>query len=224
MQNLKRNQSPWVMVVAAALLFAMSWVGVRGWPFGTHAVSAAQGAAEGHSVGSSIGTSAALSRTLAFPAYCLSVNSGSPNIQRQYDGLRWKYTYAEVALLAIPRPADWDGASDIQMRIFFRPTTNASGTVRFFVRPRAYDPGDTYQDMPAINSDMLALPGHAEFGQLTITIPAYKFGAKAWWYLPIQRESVGPTYPDDVVVISVALEYRALSPLSSAFLPYASRQ
>ena len=223
MQSIKPNRSLWVMVVAAAVVFAVSWVGVRGWPFGIHAVSAAQGAGAEQSAASSTGASAALLRSVGFPAYALSFDPNSPYIVREGDGLRWKYTYLGSAFLVIPRPADWDGVSDIQIRIFFRPYTNAPGTVQFLVRPRTYNPGDAWRDVSAAGSGMATLPGHGEYGQMTFTITADKFGTKAWWYLVFQRQSPGPTYPDDVVVISVALEYRALSPLSSAFLPYAGQ-
>ena len=167
---------------------------------------------------------AAQLRSLAFPAFSLAFDPANPNLVHNYDGLRWKFTYSVSANLVLPRPPDWDGASDIQIRIFFKPTSNTPGTVRFFVRPRVYDPGDTTYDTSGVFSELVSVSNVSQFSQMTITIPATRFGTKSWWYLVIQRDSPTPTYPDEVVILSMAIDYTAISPLSSTFLPSVIKQ
>jgi hypothetical protein len=161
---------------------------------------------------------AAQLRSLAFPAFSLAIDPTNLNLVQDYDGLRWKYAPAGAALILL-RPPDWNGTSDIQIRIFFRSTLNTPGTVQFFVRPRVYDPGDTFQDTTAVLSELVSVSNSNQYGQMTINIPATRFGVKSWWYLVFQRGFSTPTYLDDVVVLSVAIGYTAISPLSSTFLP-----
>jgi hypothetical protein len=186
----------WFLVMGAVFLFA---------------VSAAQEVA------------AAQQRTLAFPAFSLASNPASTNVVRNYEGLRWNNTSGEAALI-IPRPPDWNGTSDIRIRIFFKPMTNTPGTVQFYVRPRVYDPGNTIQETTGVLSELVSVSDNNQFVQMTINIPAAQFGVKSWWYLLLQRALTTPTYPDEVVILSMAIEYTAISPLSSTFLPSVIKQ
>ena len=96
--------------------------------------------------------------------------------------------------------------------------------MQLYVRPRVYDPGDTSYEVNGITSELVPVSQAFRFGQMTITIPAAQFGTKSWWYLVIQRDTIGPTYPDEVVITTVAIGYTALSPFTSIALPVVSRQ
>jgi hypothetical protein len=157
-------------------------------------------------------TSAAIEdvpRTLSFPARTLAFEPSDLNLE--FDGLRWANVGILAARLIIPRLADWDGVSDVRLRIFLYPTTATPGNVQFFVRPRVYDPGDLFEDVFGEESDPVAVGTAGQYHELQITIPAASFGAKAWWYLVFQRSTSGAaTYPDDVVVTSIAIDYTAV--------------
>jgi len=147
-------------------------------------------------------------RTVAYPAYVLSRSSA--NIQPSFAGLRWA-NVSDGAFLIIPRPADWDGTSDVSFRLFFYPESSTAGNVQFFMRPRVYNVGDTFSDTSGVLSNVASVGLSGRFNELQITIPAARFGSKAWWYLVIQRNaSVSGAYPDDVTVMNVAMTYTAV--------------
>ena len=56
-----------------------------------------------------------------------------------------------------PRLADWDGVSDVRFRILFYPTTAIAGSVQYFIRPRIYYPGDTFEDVSGVPSEPVAV-------------------------------------------------------------------
>ena len=150
------------------------------------------------------------SRTVPYPANSLAYNPGGANIQPTFAGLRWANA-ADGAYLILPRPADWDGTSDVTFRLLFYPESNTSGNVQFFMRPRVYNVGDTFQDTSGILSNIAYVALANQYNELQITIPAARFGSKAWWYLVIQRNaSVTGAYPDDVTVMTVAMTYTAV--------------
>jgi hypothetical protein len=219
--NQKRK---WVVLgMAAVLLLVLSGFGDSRQLL-TPPASAAQAAVGAEPPdGPEAASTGALVRSLGFPAFSLSSDPASTDLTRVYDGLRWKRASGPASLV-MPRPPDWDGVSAIQIRIFFRPTTNTAGTVQFFVRPRVYDPGDTFRDAVGSVSDLVSVSNSSQFGQMTISIPAARFGAKSWWYLVFQRDVGAPTYPDEVIIISVAIGYNALSPFTSVALPVVTNQ
>jgi len=222
--NAKRRW--WVLGMVAALVLVGSALG-SGRPALVPAVAAAQPPAERLAVVGEAAPAAAstgpLLRSLAFPAYSLARDPAQTVITQAYSGLRWKFLTRE-AYLIIPRPPDWDGTSAVQIRIFLRPTTSTPGTVQFFVRPRTYNPGDSFLDTTGVNSEVLTVSDSNKFYQLTISIAATRFGTKSWWYLVFQRTVGTPTYLDDVDVLSVTVDYAALSPLTSVALPVVTNQ
>lgn len=229
--NQKRK---WVMLgVVAVLLLVLSGLGGNGRHVLAPPVAAAQRLDAGEAAqaavdaepsdASTLASTGALVRSLVFPAFSLASAPTSPDVTRVYDGLSWKRA-SGPALLVMPRPPDWDGVSAIQIRIFFRPTTNTPGTVQFFVRPRVYNPGDTFSDTTGVQSELVPVSNTSQFSQMTISIPAARFGVKSWWYLVFQRDIGTPTYPDEVVIISVDIGYNALSPFTSIALPVVTSQ
>jgi hypothetical protein len=215
----------WVVLgMLAVLLLALSGLGGDGRHVLAPPVSAAQAPAGSEQpVGPAAASTGALVHSLVFPAFALASDPASTIVTRTYDGLRWKFQNAAVNLV-MPRPPDWDGTSAIQIRMLFKPMTSTSGTVQFFVRPRVYDPGDSFRDVPGIASELVPVSIANQCGQMSISIPAARFGTKSWWYLVFQRDITTATYPDDVVILSVAIQYNALSPLSSVAVPVVRRQ
>jgi hypothetical protein len=155
-----------------------------------------------------------VTRTICFTA--LSMNyppSGTVIQQSNADlamGLAWTHSATSAACLPVPRPADWDGLSDITIRMWFSTTTAASGTVSFFVRPRTYASGDAFLDATGTEGTPVTVGGGVKIYELTITMAASRFGVKPYWALLFQREQTTSTYPDAVVVSSVSISYTAV--------------
>ena len=150
-------------------------------------------------------------RVLYFPAQVLADDPANTVIQSHFDGLIWQNIETRAVNLIISRPADWDGASDVNVRLFFYSTTAIAGNVQFYIRPRVYDPGDTPLDVAAVLSTITSVSQIFQYNEVLISIPASRFGTKAWWYLVFQRNAdVQSFYPDDVVLMTVSLSYSAV--------------
>ena len=149
-------------------------------------------------------------RTISFPANALNYDKTSLIIRQFNDGLQWSRDYSNGAFLILSRPDDWDGTSDVVMHLYFYPLTATSGDVDFFIRPRAFTPNvDSWYDLGSINGGPVPVAGALAIKEQTFIIPASSFGSKALWYITIQNEGAGSTYPDDVVVMAVSLTYTA---------------
>jgi hypothetical protein len=163
------------------------------------------------SVGS--GDIADVVRTLTFPAQSLNIAPGSNIIQRASGGfgggLQWTFSGADAANLPMRRPADWDGTSAVQVTLWFTTLSAADGTVSFFIRPRTYSPGDTFQDITGTAGTPVTMAGAVQLYQQIITIAADRFGTKPYWHLVIQRDQTNGTYSGDVLVTSVEVSYVA---------------
>jgi hypothetical protein len=149
-------------------------------------------------------------RTISMPANSLNYQSTTTIITQEGLGLRWQQHYAASAFLIIEKPDDWDGESDVTLTLFFFPTTSASGDVAFFIRPRAYNPGDKHQDASSMSSDPVAASGQWIVDRQIFTIPASRFGGKSLWVISIQNQGTGSTYTDDVILMSVSLSFTAV--------------
>ena len=148
-------------------------------------------------------------QVISFPANALNYEPGTI-IQEFGTGLLWQYHYAQGAYLIISRPADWDGGSEVVMHLYFFPTTSTNGNVQFFIRPRAFDPGDAFADAGSLHDDPVPVSKDNIVQEQVITIPASRFGSGALWVITIQRQGSRSTYPDEVVLMSVALSYNAV--------------
>jgi hypothetical protein len=154
-------------------------------------------------------------RTLVFPAQALNINPSSNIIQRTAgglfgSGLQWTFSGSDAAHLPMPRPSDWDGTSDVLLTLWFTTLTAADGTVSFFVRPRTYNPGDSFQDVTGTVGTPVTMAGAVQLYRQIITIPAARFGTKSYWQLVIQRDVGSGTYSGDVLVTSVNVTYTAV--------------
>ncbi len=110
-----------------------------------------------------------------------------------------------TARLAIKRPADWSSNTSITVELYFTPTTAGTGTAGFFIRPRRYNPGDSFQDQTGIVSTLQSVTETKQFLKQTITIPATQLG-KELWELVVQRSGDG-TFGGEIELTSVALTY-----------------
>ena len=147
--------------------------------------------------------------TLSFPANALNYEPGTI-IQADGAGLLWQQSFRDSASLTVARPPDWDGDSDVEMHLYFFPKSNVSGNVDFFIRPRAYDPGDRFEDASSLNGDSVKVSEATIVHEQTFMIPSERFGLAALWVISIQRQGSQSTYADDVVLMSVALSYNAV--------------
>lgn len=148
-------------------------------------------------------------QTITFPANALNFEPGT-TIQHYGIGLRWQYDYQQGATLIISRPEDWDGTSDVEMHIYFLASTNTSGYVQFFIRPRAFNPGDNWTDVSDISDDPVYVSKILVVHDQVINIPASRFGTDVLWVISMQREGAQSTYPDDVYLMSISLSYNAV--------------
>lgn len=153
----------------------------------------------------------ALTRTLSFPANALNFDKTSTVITQSAAGLTWQSNFASPAYLILPRPADWDGSSDVQLRLNFFQKTAGSGDVQFFIRPRGYDAGDTFADASSLSGDPAPVGGVNVIQEQLITIPAARFGAKSLWVITIQRKGSSETFAGDIILQAVSLTYGALA-------------
>lgn len=151
-----------------------------------------------------------VTRTIVLPARTISFNPIG-GITPENGGVRYPLDNVTSAV-SIPRPSDWDGASDVTIRILFDTESSNLGDVQFYLRPRIYDSGDPFTDVVAHLTDRAAMTGTPEsFHEVRVTIPADAFGTKAWWNIGMQRQDDGEgLYPDGVVVHSLAIEYTAV--------------
>jgi len=152
-------------------------------------------------------------RTISFPSHALNVDPDSTIIERTFWGLRWVSSYTFGAYLFIKRPNDYSGG-DVLFEILFRTysDTTTSGAVDFFIRPRSYNSNDDFSDAASLSSTPVNVSGGSGFGRLyeqEFTIPESRLTSD-WWVITIQREGLGSTYIDDVMVHSVALSYMAM--------------
>lgn len=175
-------------------------------------------------------TSAALSYTVvnaqtdfvSFPANALNYDKTSTILTQDAFGIKWQASFASPGYLTLRRPIDWDGASDVTLRLFYKTTTapGASSAVDFFIRPRAYHPGDYFGDAASMNGDPVPVTAANQVGEQFFTIPAARFGSKPQWVITIQRGGSAETYPGDVVLTAVSLHYKTKpSPLGILTYP-----
>ena len=153
------------------------------------------------------------SRNITLPANAINYDDDSTIIDATATGLLWQSTFSNPAFLNLPRPADWDGSSNVVLRLYFQVTTPSAGVVEWFIRPRAFAAGDNFIDVGSQNPDsvttVLSNSSQKIFEQ-TFTIPATRFGSKALWVISLQRQGSNETYRDDVILHAVDLTYTAV--------------
>lgn len=144
---------------------------------------------------------------VALPANAINFDKNSSVITQAGAGIRWQSNYINAAYLSVPRPADWDGISDVTLHLYFYTTTSSSGNVAFFIRPRAYNSGDSFGDADSLNGAPVPVSAIYQVREQTFTIPAEEFGDEGLWVMTLQREGAGETYADDVILTSTMLSY-----------------
>ena len=161
-------------------------------------------------VDGSIGDADVSDRTVAlsFPAHALNHAPGTV-ITDFGSGLRWQANYPEGAYLMVRRPLDWDGVSDVTMHLWLFSMTGNAGYVQFFIRPRSYVSGNTFGDTSSIDAARSYVSVAYTIIDQTVTIPAFRLAGDLW-VITMQRGGTQETYPDDVILLSVALHYTAV--------------
>jgi hypothetical protein len=79
--------------------------------------------------------------------------------------------------------------------------------VDFFIRPRAYDPGDIYADASSVGASAVDVSQSLRVQVQTFTIPAARFGSKALWMISLQRGGTEETYLDDLILLALEMRY-----------------
>jgi len=147
--------------------------------------------------------------TLSIPAFALTFSPSSTTISHDYEGLRWKQSYANGAHFDIKKPSNYiDG--DVELTIYFKTTTSIAGVVDFFIRPNSLNQGDGIIDPGSINSTSgVNVSGKIGFGTVyeqKFTIPADRL-EKNWWQIIIQNKGKASTYTGVVILKCVSLTY-----------------
>lgn len=163
-------------------------------------------------VDGSVGDAEIQDRTIkiGFPANALNHNTGGLISQAYLYGLRWVSNYTESAGLIIPRPTDWDGTSDVTMRLWFYPTTSTAGYVNWFIRPRSWSAGSSISDAASVSGTMVNVNQANILREQLFTIPASTLNPGILWFITVQRYGTGETYRDDLILMAVELSYNAL--------------
>lgn len=146
--------------------------------------------------------------TISIPAYAISIPKTLTIIKLEDSGLRWQQNYEATARFNIKKPANYNGG-DVEFTIFFKTTTATDGVVDFFIRPGSFNSSDGLTDNSSAFSGGVKVSGTKGFGTLyeqKYIIPASKLD-KDWWEIKIQRQGTLSTYTDDVILMSVALNY-----------------
>lgn len=163
----------------------------------------------GISQGNSVELGLPALKKVAIPAAALDYNASSSIISNNGVGLVWEANFATSASIVMPRPADYSGG-DVTFKIIFLVSTNTSGGVEFFIRPRSYDSGNTFGDAASVVENSVSVTPTTGFGRIyeqEITIPANRL-TNDWWYISIQRNSgVAGLLSGDVNVLGTSLEY-----------------
>lgn len=148
-------------------------------------------------------------RVISIPAGALDYNSSSTVISNAGIGLVWRNNFASSAVIAMPRPLDYNGG-DVSFKLMFRVSTNSSGRVDFFLRPRSYGAGDTFGDASSVTGGTVSVTPTTGFGRIyeeEIVIPASSL-REDWWYISIQRNSTGAgLLTDDINVLGTSLTF-----------------
>ncbi len=151
-------------------------------------------------------------RNISYPASALAYNSASTVISPHALGLLWENSYSDAAYLMMARPYDWATTTDVYMRIYFRIPYTATGGVQFFIRPRAFDSGDTYTDADSLVPQSVVSVPTGSSGKIftqTFTIPCERFGLSWFWFISLQRGGTSDTYPAPLQLLMVEIIYTA---------------
>jgi hypothetical protein len=155
-----------------------------------------------------------ITRAVSLPATGLSYQVGTNIITPSANGLRWKRNFSGNARLSILKPADYAGG-DARVRIFFLTTTATAGAVDFFIRPDSFNAGNVFTEISPVGAPAVLVLGagppgtFGKFYEQAFPVPKERI-TKNWWTINIQRAGQESSYFDDVIVMSVALEYRAI--------------
>lgn len=148
-------------------------------------------------------------RAITVPANALNFDKASAVITQHHLGLHWLPNFQNAATISLAKPLDWDGTSNVELKLFFYFEDAGAGVAQFFVRPRSFNGGDSYVDAGSNNGNTVAFTGVGRFGEQTFTIPAASM-LKNWWYITIQRQGQSETYAGDLILSSVRLTYTAV--------------
>ena len=155
------------------------------------------------------------SKTMGFTAGAFVTPDGSAVVVEDRGGISFANSFSGSAVLALPRPQDWNGSSDVVMQLFARTRDTGSGTAQFFIRPRSYDDNDLFFDASSIVTNVVNFASSAgSFGrhrEFTVTIPSNRL-QDDWWYITLQRDDTpasGTPYTDDVIIVAASLTYTA---------------
>lgn len=145
--------------------------------------------------------------TISIPAFALAKSPTTAHISEVGGGLLWEQNYTNDASLSIKKPANYTGG-DVEFTIFFRSTLlSTPGVVDFFIRPFSFSSGEAFSSSSSISSSSsVSITAANTVYEQKFTIPANKL-TKDWWQITIQRQGSNSTYTDDVLVMSVALDY-----------------
>ena len=152
-------------------------------------------------------------KNIVFPANALNFNKSSTILTQASYGIYWNSDFNGSAYLTMAKPVDWFEKSDVTLKLYFMVAPSPGGEVVFFIRPRAFNSGDTYSDASSILPDSnITIPdyGSTAIYSQSFTIPASRFGTKSLWLTTIQRKGAGETYTNELTLLAVEVIYTAV--------------
>lgn len=147
---------------------------------------------------------------LTYAANAINHRSDVSLVYSELGGVSWPPTHLANGYLTVARPKDWDGVSPVELRLYMQSRLRSLGDVDFFIRPRAFDPGDTFADASSLSGTPVAVTGTLRELVQSFSIPANRLNNGQIWFITLQRNGPGETYTDDIVLHCVELRYTAL--------------
>lgn len=139
------------------------------------------------------------------PAQALNFEKNSTVIEPINSGLLWNQDFSNPAYIMVTAPNGWSFNRDMELHLFMMPNTDTTGEMAFFIRPRAYLPGDIFGDGLSLETTSTPATVRNVVRKQIFTIPAASFNNKNFWVITLQREATNDTYPDGLILLAAEL-------------------
>lgn len=179
-----------------------------------------------------IAPAAVLTRTHAVSAGGFLLDTDETDIVMSTDfALVWAADSSDEAGFYMQRPADWDRVTPVTVKIFFALGGNGAGTVNWRIKLNSYTPNNEEwltnpgaRDADAIVNFASAHSWFRIYSQ-SFTLQPADFNDESLWSIFFLRGNAtnGETFAGDLYVLHSEVEYQAVSPFETLFMPAIER-
>lgn len=173
-------------------------------------------------------SASALTRTIAFNPAELTRDLTSTDITMTTDlALRWSAGSSDEAGFYMRRPPDWDDATPVKAQLYFALGGSNAGAVNWRLKLNTYTPnsGEWLTNPGTRNADAILNfadgPSWYRIYSQSFTLAPASLSSEPLWSFYFLRGSGanGETFAGDLYLLLVELEYQAVSPFSTLYLP-----